>query len=153
MMIVRPSLHGDIPALQQVLHATALFPAEMLPNLMQGFLSGDADETWFTSEMDGTPTGFCFAKAEELTDRTWNLKAIAVQPSLQRTGQGRALVAGLEAALKANAQRILIVDTSSTDDFLPTRAFYQALSYTEQARIKDFWADGDDKVVFWKALN
>jgi hypothetical protein len=47
----------------------------------------------------------------------------------------------------------LIADTSGTDDFAPTRAFYRKNGYAEEARIRDFWAKGDDKVVFWTALS
>lgn len=158
-MLIRPTISSDIPALQNVLDATELFPKEMLPDLLQGFLSGDKSETelWLTccetTKQDETPTGFCFASVEELTDRTWNMKAIAVMPSLQRSGFGRGLVQALEDALRARNQRILIVDTSSTDDYLPTRAFYQNVGYVEEGRIRDFWGEGDDKIVFWKSLN
>ena len=46
----------------------------------------------------------------------------------------------------------MIVDTSGTDDFAMTRKFYSQNGYEEEARIRDFWADGDDKVIFRKAL-
>ena len=55
-------------------------------------------------------------------------------------------------ALQAKGARILIADTSGTEAFAPPRAFYAANGYAEEARIRDFWATGDDKVVFWKAL-
>jgi hypothetical protein len=43
-MNVRLSLSGDIPALQAVLDQTGLFPGEMLPALMSGFLSSHESE-------------------------------------------------------------------------------------------------------------
>ena len=46
----------------------------------------------------------------------------------------------------------MIVDTSGTEAFAETRAFYRKNGYTEEARIRDYWADGDDKITFRKPL-
>jgi ribosomal protein S18 acetylase RimI-like enzyme len=152
-MNVRPTKHADILALQQVLDDTELFPSEMLPDMIRGFLSGgDTAEIWLTCEVNGEPVGFCYATPEALAEGAWNMLAIAVQPSLQRAGYGAAIVAQLEDRLREQGQRILIADTSGVDDFAPTRAFYRKNGYTQEARIRDFWAAGDDKIVFWKSL-
>ena len=55
--------------------------------------------------------------------------------------------------LQQQGARILIVDTSGADNFQLTRQFYENLNYTKEAVIRDFWEEGDDKVVFWKKLN
>ncbi|MFK7835885.1 MAG: GNAT family N-acetyltransferase [Sulfitobacter sp.] len=139
--------------MQRVLDATELFPSDMLPDMLGPFLAGDtSEELWLTYVQDGTPKGLCYARAEALTEGTWNMLAIAVHPDLQGQGAGTALTQALEAQLKAKSQRILIVDTSGTEDFAATRAFYAGNNYTEEARIRDFWAEGDDKVIFRKAL-
>ena len=65
---------------------------------------------------------------------------------------GAALTAHLEAELKSKGHRILIADTSGTDDFFQTRMFYKKNGYSEESRIRDFWNAGDDKVTFRKAL-
>lgn len=57
-----------------------------------------------------------------------------------------------EAHLQSLGQRLLIVDTSGTDDFALTRQFYATSGYEEEARIRDFWGEGDDKVIFRKSL-
>ncbi len=153
-MNIRPTKHDDIPALQQVLDGTELFPSEMLPDMVAGFLGNDdGSEIWLTCEHDGQAVGFCYAVPEQLADRAWNMLAIAVSPDHQGKGCGGGIAQHLEAALTAGAQRILIADTSGTDDFAQTRAFYRKNGYTEEARIRDFWAAGDDKVIFWKALS
>ncbi|MEM1198340.1 MAG: GNAT family N-acetyltransferase [Pseudomonadota bacterium] len=152
-MKIRPTTSEDIPALTQVVDGTALFPSEMLPDLLSAFLSGDESESvWLTAEEDGNAIGFCFASAEDLTDGTWNMLALAVLPAKQGTGVGGAIVAALEKHLAEQGKRLLIVDTSGTDDFAQTHEFYRKHGYTEEARIRDFWAAGDDKIVFWKAL-
>ena len=48
--------------------------------------------------------------------------------------------------------RFLLVDTSGKDEFKRTRAFYDMLGYDREARIRNYWADGDDKVTFGKVL-
>ena len=152
-MKIRPTKHEDISDLKQVLDGTLLFPSEMLPDMVEGFLSGaQSDEIWLTCEDNGTAIGFCFAAPEQLTVGTWNMLAIAVLPSRQGGGVGQTIVEALEAVLRDRGHRILIVDTSGTDAFKRTREFYHKNGYTEEARIRNFWAAGDDKVVFLKAL-
>ena len=149
---IKPTTQDDIPALQVVLDQTGLFPAVMLPDMFGHSLSNGPDALWLTCHLDGAAVGFCCAIPEELTDGTWNLLALAVRPDLQGKGLGSRLVAAVEETLRARAGRILIVDTSGTDDFALTRQFYRRIGYDEEARIRDFWSTGDDKVIFRKAL-
>lgn len=78
--------------------------------------------------------------------------ALAVLPAHQGDGVGGALVKRLEDDLRSQGVRVLIADTSGTEAFALTRRFYAKNGYSEEARIRDFWDVGDDKVVFWKAL-
>jgi ribosomal protein S18 acetylase RimI-like enzyme len=57
----------------------------------------------------------------------------------------------LHAAGPGTAQ-VLIVETSSTDQYARTREFYPKQGYTEEARIRRFYGPDDDKVVYWKLL-
>jgi ribosomal protein S18 acetylase RimI-like enzyme len=86
------------------------------------------------------------------TDRTWELLMIAVQPEQQGRGRGAALLQYIEAALQAQGQRLLIVQTSGLPHFARTRAFYSKCSYVQEARIRDYYADGEDMIMFCKAL-
>ncbi len=152
-MKIRPTQAGDIAALQAVLDATELFPSELLPDMIAPFFGADTPgNLWLSCEMEGSVIGLCYAQPEELTDGTWNMRAIAVAPAHQGQGAGAAITADLEQRLKTIGARVLIVDTSGTDDFAQTRAFYSKNGYETEARIRDFWAAGDDKVIFRKAL-
>jgi len=153
-MKVRSTKHDDIAPLQEVLNGTELFPSEMLPGMVSGFLSDDeSSDIWLTCEANGKAVGFCYAVPEELAEGAWNMLAIAVLPSEQGGGCGGAITKHLESELKERGQRILIADTSGADDFAQTREFYRKNGYAEEARIRDFWAAGDDKIVFWKSLS
>ena len=122
--------------------------------MLHSFLNDkECNDVWLTSEVNGNAIGFCFAALEKLTDGTWNMLAIAVHPSEQGNGVGGTIVRHLENYLIALNQRILIAETSGTEQFAQTRAFYRKSGYAEEARIRDFWASGDDKIVFWKALD
>jgi len=152
-MKVKPTKREDLPALQKVLDETELFPSEMLPDMAAGFPENqDVDELWMTCESDSKAIGFCYAVPEQLAQGTWNMLAITVSPSQQNCGAGKLLTASLENKLRKQGGRVLIADTSGTDEFSATRRFYLSSGYCEEARIRDFWALGDDKVTFWKAL-
>lgn len=154
IMKTRLTTADDIKPLQSVLDQTDLFPSEMLPDMVADFLSSDeSSDIWLTCELDSTPIGFCYATPEALTEGTWNMLAIAVLPSGQTRGAGSALTKHLEELLSESGQRVLIADTSGSDAFKTARDFYQKNAFIEEARIRDFWADGDDKIIFWKKLN
>jgi ribosomal protein S18 acetylase RimI-like enzyme len=152
-MTIRPTQAEDVPALIIVVDETGLFPSDMLQDMLAGFLSKtQSNEILLTSEMKGQAVGFCYAVPEKLTDGTWNMLAIAVLPTQQGGGLGSAIAKELEHSLRTLGQRILIADTSGTEQFAQTREFYRKCGYVEEARIRDFWAAGDDKVTFRKGL-
>lgn len=126
----------------------------MLPDMIADFLSSDdSNDLWLTCELDNIPIGFCYATPEALTEGTWNMLAIAVLPSSQNRGAGSALTNHLEELLRQRDTRIPIADTSGSDAFKSARNFYHKNAFIQEARIHDFWADGDDKIIFWKKLN
>jgi ribosomal protein S18 acetylase RimI-like enzyme len=71
---------------------------------------------------------------------------------LQRTGIGTALVAAMEQRL-AGVARLIVVETAGRPDYRDTRAFYQARGYSVAATLADFYAPGDDQVVYVKSLS
>lgn len=144
---IRPATAADLGGLAQVATQTELFPPEMLPELL-----ADPEAVWLLAQDDGGAVGLCYAAPEPLTDGTWNMRALGVLPGAQGRGVGARLVAEMERALAAAGHRILLVDTSGTEAFARARRFYAARGYTPEARIRDYWAAGDDKETFRKAL-
>lgn len=84
------------------------------------------------------------------TDRTYDLYWIAVDPTVQGTGGGTRLLTEVERRLEGLNARMLVVETSSRPDYAPSRAFYERRGYAETARIREFYAPGDDRVIFTK---
>jgi ribosomal protein S18 acetylase RimI-like enzyme len=93
----------------------------------------------------------CFGSTPA-TDRTYDLYWIAVHPEAQSRGAGGALMTEVERQLEERRARLLVIETSSRDDYAPTRRFYHKRGYAESARLRDFYAPGDDRVVFSKRL-
>ena len=94
--------------------------------------------------------GYACYGATPDTDRTWDLYWIAVDPSAQGSGSGTTLLSEVERRLSGLNARMLVVETSSRSDYAPTRAFYMKRGYGEAARVRDFYAPSDDRIIFTK---
>jgi ribosomal protein S18 acetylase RimI-like enzyme len=77
---------------------------------------------------------------------------LAVHPGAQGRGVGRQLVAFLERQLESRGARMLVAETSSRADYARTREFYQRAGFAEAARIRDFYAPADDRIIFTTRL-
>ena len=149
---VRPAQRSDVPAIKSVVEDTNLFPPEMLDGMIAGYLEKTARDIWFVSVDGGHIAGFGYCEPERMTSGTWNLLAIGVLARRRGRGVGGAMMRYLEDRLRSAGERILIVETMGTPAFRQTRAFYRANGYTEEARIREFYEPGGDKIVFWKHL-
>lgn len=149
---LRPAQADDIPLIGAIAAATGLFPEELLPGMMAGYLQRTSPDVWLVAEHVGVVIGFCFCEPERMTSGTWNMLALAVAPPLQGHGVGAALVRELEETLRRGAERLLLVETMDIEAFAQTRSFYRKQGFTEEARIRDFYEAGAGKVVFRKVI-
>ncbi|MGF1480271.1 MAG: GNAT family N-acetyltransferase [Cyanophyceae cyanobacterium] len=154
--MIRPSKPDDIDALMDLANAIRLFqPHELeeLNNMLAGYFDGSLgnDHFWITCD-DGGPVGVAYFAPEQMANGTWNLYFIAVHPDHQGKGHGAALLRYIEQTLAARGERVLLVETSGLPDFERTRTFYRKQGFDEEARIREFYKAGDDKVIFRKAL-
>lgn len=154
--MIRAITPADLPALKTVIDACGLFPSEMLDDMIAGHFNGQTtgeptDALWLTID-DGTPFAIAYVVPEPMTDGTSNLLLIAVHPDRQHQGHGSALTRHIEHVLSTRGVRILLVETSGLASFERTRAVYDNLGFEREARIRDFYAAGEDKIVFRKAL-
>jgi len=143
-----------MPALKAIIDAVGLFPSEMLDDMMAAYFMAQSECTdfWLTDD-DGSLITIAYCAPERMTSGTWNLYLIAVDPRHQSKGRGAAMMAYVENALSKRGERVLLVETSALPEFERTRSFYRRIGYNEEARIRDFYKAGEDKVIFRKALN
>ena len=145
---------SDVPALKALIDATGLFPADMLDDMLAPYFKQEpgGTQSWLIHD-EGGPVAVAYYAPERMTEGTWNLYLIAVHPRHQARGRGAALLRQVEAALARCGERVLLVETSGLPEFDRTRAFYLSNGYAEEARIRDFYQAGEDKVIFRKVLD
>ena len=159
-MRVRPATSMDIDAIKTIAIETRMFSAddaEFFDDVVAGVLDGSLlDHRFLVREADdGTVVGAAYYAPEPFADRVWNLYFIAVSPSQHGQGIGGALIDHVEHELRRagpDVAQVLIVETSSTEQYARTREFYPKHGYVEEARIRRFYGPEDNKVVYWKLL-
>ncbi|WP_299440849.1 GNAT family N-acetyltransferase [uncultured Aquimarina sp.] len=150
---IREVIKEDVEALKIVLDSSELFPSEYLDDMISDYLTNTSSkDIWFTTLHKGAPISIGYCAPERLTEGTYNLYAIAVKKDFQSKGVGKEMMLYIENLLREKGNRILIVETSGTPEFNLTRKFYKKCNYTQEAVVRDFYAEGDDKTVFWKKL-
>jgi ribosomal protein S18 acetylase RimI-like enzyme len=151
-MPIRPATAADVPAMKKVIAATELFPEDMLDDMMAPFLSGNSlGELWFVATASNA-VGLGYCAQERMTEGTWNMLLIAVDPVEQNKGFGQELMAYAEQTTRQRGARILLVETSGLSEFEPTRNFYRNQNYEEEARLRDYYKHGEYKIIFRKSL-
>jgi ribosomal protein S18 acetylase RimI-like enzyme len=146
---------ADTPALLGIAEATRVFkPIEVaaLRELLEDFAKNPKDHRAIVDVEGGAVRGFAYYAPASMTDRTWYLYWIAVSPDLQARGVGSAMLRHAEQEIKAAKGRVLFIETSSLETYAKTRRFYQKHSYEQAAVLRDYYAEGDDMVIFRKRL-
>jgi ribosomal protein S18 acetylase RimI-like enzyme len=156
--MIRTAVLNDRDSLFELQLASGLFSADDIDGvaaIMDACLAGKngPDHHWIVFEADDSFLGAAYFAPEAVSDRVWNLLMIAVMPEAQGKGIGEQLVVHIEGQLKDMGQRILIVETSSADQFDKSRAFYERLGFAEEGRIRHYYGDDAHKVIFAKALS
>ena len=154
--MIRPATSEDAPAIARVLVAAGMFSDEesaFVPELFAGSPSSPEDARHGLVVLDdGGVLGVAHWRPVEMADGVVDLTMIGVHPAAQGRGLGRALMRHAEAQVRGAGQRLVVVQTSGSDQYAGTRRFYAALGYDEEARVRDYWTAGDDMVLFRLAL-
>lgn len=152
---------ADIEAVRKLVTATGFFrpdEIEIAAELVgEGLRRGAASGYRFLFADAGRQGGAdlagytCFGPVPA-TQAGFDLYWIAVLPDLQGQGLGRRLLGATETLCREEGGRRLYADTSGRPDYAPTRAFYLQSGFEVAAIFPDFYAEGDDKVVFSKPI-
>jgi ribosomal protein S18 acetylase RimI-like enzyme len=156
MITIANSTHrqGILTVIQQI----DLFTEEeieFMTGLVDSFLNNSQEEGhyWVVSKEQEEVNAVAYYAPETFAHEVYNLYFIGVNPTEQGKGIGSNMIKFIENHLQNLNQRMLLVETSSLPKFEKTRQFYQKQGFTKEAVIREYYKEGDDKIVFWKKLN
>ncbi len=86
------------------------------------------------------------------TAASFDLYWIAVDASCRRGGLGKRLLTEAERLIGEAGGKRIYVETSTRDQYHPTRAFYERCEYRLEVVLQDFYAPGDGKAIYVKAI-
>ena len=152
---LRPVGRAQRGPLERLTAATGLFRPDEVAiavELLDEALAGDDDYRFLGAYAGDQLVGYACWGPTPGTSGTFDLYWIVVDPPRQGTGVGTRLLGAVEERLKTDGARLVVVETSSRPAYAPTRAFYGRRGYAQGARIADYYAPGDDLVIYLKDL-
>jgi ribosomal protein S18 acetylase RimI-like enzyme len=155
--MIRPVAPADTPALVSLTDATGVFKkheVQALQEVLDDYHAFNRDDghVAVVDEREGKIVGYAYYAPAAMTDRTWYLYWIAVTKATQARGIGSGLLRHTEDDIRKRNGRILFIETSSLPHYNPTRKFYLKHGYEEAGVLRDYYADGDDMVVYRKRI-
>jgi len=154
--VIRPLQEADLIEVDRILISVAIFSTAEIAvadELLDIFLhkAGQQDYQIYVSVLDNHQvSGYVCFGPTPATEATFDLYWIAVAPELQGRGIGKQLLQFAEQECQKQGGKLLIIETSSKELYRPTQSFYLNNGYQVEARIKDFYAPGDDRLIFTK---
>lgn len=149
---------ADRGRIEEITRAVGLFREDEIPVALEVFDEavrvGPRGEPYSAlgADVDGRLAGWICWGPTPCTLGTFDLYWMAVDPAVQGTGIGSALMAEMERRLDGVA-RLIVVETAGRAEYGATRRFYEARGYRAVATVPDFYAPGDDQVVFVKSVS
>ena len=156
-MNIRPMISKDKSVLGQILRNIPEFTAAevaLAEEVISDYLSNLQESGYFilVAEKENTIIGYICFGPTPITEGTWDIYWIAVDRDIQGQGLGKELMKAAEEEIKKAKGRLILVETSSKTGYEKTNIFYQRAGYKEACRIRDFYAIGDDQIIYEKRL-
>lgn len=157
-LIIREDvLQKDIDSVRSIAEGTGFFNEEEVDvavelveeRLNKGIKSG---YHFLFAEINKTLVGYTSYGKIACTDASYDLYWIIVNKDCQGFNIGKRLLKESEEKIKKLGGKRIYVETSSREQYVPTRQFYLKQHYIEEAVLKDFYKEGDSKVIYLKTI-
>ena len=155
---LRYELQSDDPGrIRHLVEITGFFSKEevdVAEELAQERLARAAASGYYfvIAEQYGRLVGYtCYGRIP-CTTGSYDLYWIAVHPDVQGKGLGQRLLQETEHRIRDAGGSRIYADTSQRLQYASTRAFYENAGYRLDAVLTEFYAPGDNKVIYCKSL-
>ena len=154
---IRLMTSDDKPAIIQILQNIPEFnPAEIdvAEEVIDSYIQEPTHSGYeiFVAKVGSSIAGYICYGPTPLTEGTWDIYWLAINPKQQGQGIGKALLGFVEDKIKKTEGRLVLIETSAKPEYEATRRFHRSQGYELVCRIADFYAPGDDKLFFQKRL-
>jgi ribosomal protein S18 acetylase RimI-like enzyme len=124
---------------------------EVIDEALNG--AGNKDYQVFCAfDSDRNLAGFiCFGPIP-MTERCYDLYWLKVDEASSRKGVGGRLLRFMEQFVARKGGRRIYVETSSTAPYRAARSLYEKHGYQLVCSLKDFYQEGDHKMIFMKEI-
>lgn len=162
-VVIRPLLESDRDAVHDIVTRAGNFTGdevEVAMELVDEWLADGEASGYLTrvlldddAHSPSRVRGYVCFGPTPMTESTFDLYWIAVDPDARGRGFGARLLADAEAEVRARGGRLLLIETASQEAYTSTVRFYERAGYTVVSRIADYYRPGDDKITFAKRFD
>jgi ribosomal protein S18 acetylase RimI-like enzyme len=157
-MKIRPLARRDQARLHSMLIEARVFTREEIEVAMEliGIALEDPNQEDYridcmANDEDQAVGYICYGPVP-MTQGTFDLYWIVVDPRCQGQGVGSRLLLFLEEVVRERKGRMILIDTSSIPQYEKAQKFYFRHGFQEVARVPDYYHPGNDRITFCKRL-
>ena len=147
----------DIKRIMEIVESTKFFydhEVEIAAELVAERLAhGESTGYYFVfAEVDGITAAYSCYGPITMSKTSFDLYWIATHNNYRGKGIGKKLLEETCIQARNMGCSIIIAETSGLEHYAPTRAFYINNKFELEARLRDFYAMGDDKLFYTKRI-
>ncbi len=148
---------SDIQDIQKLIAETGFFRQDevdiAVELIREGLEKGpDSDYRFLMANADHRLAGYTCFGLIPCSLVSWDLYWIVIGKQYQSIGLGSLLLQLTETEIRKSGGWNIIAETSGKTLYAPTRHFYAKNNYLLKGQYEDFYAEGDDKLVYMKRL-
>lgn len=147
----------DISRVREIVESTGFFydhEIEIAAELVEErFNGGESTGYYFVfAEADGITVAYSCYGPITMSKTSFDLYWIVTHNDFRGKGIGKKVLEETCRRAREMGCSIIIAETSGLPHYEPTRAFYNSNRFELEAKLKDFYAMGDDKLFYTKRI-
>lgn len=149
--------HSDIGAIADIVKSSGFFSAEEIDialELAEEKLTQPHDSSYqfLFAEKENRVAGYTCYGLIPATHASYDIYWIAVFKDMRGHGLGKLLMTETEQLIQISGGKRIYAETSSRDQYKPTHKFYENCGFIQEAYLKNFYSEGDSKIIYSKNL-